>query len=312
MNIFFYTEAGNKRGMGHLVRCYTIYEKIKESYKNVFFYLDSDINYDYKFDDIIYFKWNNLKYDKKFDIVFIDSYEAGLEIYDKLSENSTILVYIDDNGRLNYPSGIILNFAPDANDLFFKNKNSKYIYLLGLDYIPIRKEFISIKKQKQKQIFIMLGGSDVADLSLDVLIALNNIKIKKVIVSNNIRTINKLEKYKNTTVLYRPSDEELISCMASSSIAISTASMTLYELAYLKVPTIIIAINSNQKIGVNQSIKHKIAIQFINIKDINWQENIENAVLNLKNDMLNNTIDGKGTQRIINSVEKIFKERTNV
>lgn len=310
MKIAFYTEAGTKRGMGHLIRCYTIYEQFNLFYKNTSFYLDSDINFNYKFNDIIYFKWNKLKYNKKFDIIFIDSYEASLDIYNQLSQNAKVAVYIDDDSRLNYPPGIILNFAPDANSLFFKHKSSKYTYMLGLGYIPIRKQFLSLKKQKQ--IFIMLGGSDVKNLSLDILNALDNIDIKKVIVINKNELFEQLQNYKNTIILHKPSDEELMSNMASSSIAISTASMTLYELAYLQIPTIIIAINTNQKNGAIQLIKHKIAIQFIDMNDMNWKTNMKHAINSLNDHILNNKIDGKGTQRIVNTTINIFKEKSDV
>ncbi len=301
LKIVFYTEAGTSRGMGHLVRCYTIFKEFKQRYPTTLFFLDSDIDYNYKFEHIEYFKWNNFEINEEYDIIFIDSYEADIKIYNQLQKLSKLTVYIDDYSRLKYPKGVIINFAPDAETLFFTNKLDKYNYMLGLKYIPIRDEFIKIKKEKQKQIFIMLGGSDTSNLSIDIIDTLKDIDIQKVIVSNKKETISKLNKYKNTKVLYKPSDDELISYMANSSIAISTASMTLYELSYLQVPTIIIAVSKNQFIGMNQSINNNIAILGLTIEQ-DWGKKLQKSIMELieKEQQLESKIDGIGTQRIIN------------
>jgi len=54
-DIAFFTEAGFSIGMGYLVRSYAIYQDFSQNNKYDF-YLDSDANYDYKYDNIIYFK----------------------------------------------------------------------------------------------------------------------------------------------------------------------------------------------------------------------------------------------------------------
>jgi len=309
-SVAFYTEAGTKRGMGHLMRSHTICEKFKEENFETSFFLDSDINFDYKFNNINYFSWDKLEIDFNYDVVFIDSYEANIDIYDAISNIAKIAVYIDDYGRLKYPKGIIINFAPDSKELFFKKPQEKYNYLLGLEYIPIRKEFIISNIQKKEQIFIMFGGSDVGKLSESILKSIDNISIPKVIVVNNENTFKELNKYNNTKVLYKPKDSELISAMASSSIAISTASMTLYELSFFNIPTIIIALNHNQKVGAIQSIKHNLAEKLLEIKKENWENKLQDYIEEIRikdNFITKRAIDGKGTQRILNSVKAVLK-----
>lgn len=304
IRIAFYTEAGYSRGMGHLVRSYTIAKKFKQLGFNVSFFLDSDINYDKQFDDLIHFKWESFKINNHYDIIFIDSYEANIEIYNTISKACTTPVYIDDFKRLDYPTGAILNFSPEANDTFYNNKIHKYNYLLGLKYIPIRDEFLDLKIDKKKQIFIMLGGADVANLSLQLIDLLNNINIKKVIVCNN-KTAHQLQQYNNVELLYKPSDNDLIQAMGNSSLAISTASMTTYELAFLKIPALIIAVSRNQEIGMPQLIKHHIAKDFVSIKHDGWKNELNRKVKRLidtKHDEMNNYIDGNGSNNIINAI----------
>lgn len=310
LHIAFYTEAGSSRGMGHLVRSYTIAKKFKQLGFNVSFFLDSDINFDNQFDDLINFKWQDFKINSHYDIVFIDSYEANIEVYNIISQACKTPVYLDDFKRLDYPEGVILNFSPEADNTFYKKKNDKNKYLLGLKYIPIRDEFLNLKADKKDQIFIMLGGSDVANLSIELVKLLNHINIKKNIVSNNKLIAEQLQKYNNINVLYKPSDADLIQAMGNSIMAISTASMTTYELAYLKIPTVIISVSKNQEIGMSQLIKHNIAFDFVSIKNNTWKNDLQNKVkhtLYKKGDEVNNYIDGNGIKKIVHEILELTK-----
>lgn len=307
MKIAFFTEAGSKRGMGHLIRCQTIANEFEQNNIEIKFFLDSDINYDYKFNNLTYFEWERLNINVYYDAIFIDSYEATEEMYNNLQKKTNLGIYIDDYERINYPKGIIVNFAPDSKELFFKNRNKDNEYLLGLDYIPIRKEFLKYQNlKKEKKLFIMLGGSDTANLSLDIIEALKDIDIKKVIVTNNQITNKKLSIYNNVKVLFQPNDDELIKEMESSLYAISTASMSLYELSFLQIPTIIIAVSQNQLSGVSQMLKNKLAISYVDTMQLNWEKNISFQLKNLieYKQIINNQIDGLGAKRIYEYIIK--------
>lgn len=310
ISVVFYTEAGTKAGMGHLIRSYTLYREFKSQNIKSDFFLDSDINFSYKFNDINYFRWDSINISKKYDIVFIDSYIASLDTYNYLYEHSSLLVCIDDYNRLNYPQGVILNFAPDSKELFFKEKEKKYTYLLGLDYIPIRDEFLNLEIKKKNQIFIMLGGMDVENLSTSIIQEIQQVDIPKVIVVNNKNIIDELEKYKDVKVLCKPTDKELVENMANSIMAISTASMSLYELSYLKIPTIVIALNKNQQIGIAQSIRHNIATYQLNLANEYWQKELLKYINLINKNSLNTTskIDGMGTKRVLNKIMKLVRK----
>lgn len=307
MKIAFFTEAGSKRGMGHLIRCQTIANQFEQNNIEINIFLDSDINYDYKFKNLTYFKWEELNINIHYDVIFIDSYEATEDIYNTLQKKTNLGIYIDDFERIDYPKGIIINFAPDSKELFFKNRNKDNEYLLGIDYIPIRKEFLKHKNlKKEKKVFIMLGGNDTANLSLNIIEALQDIDIKKVIVSNDEMTSNKLSKYDNVEILFKPKDKVLIKEMATSDYAISTASMSLYELSFLQIPTIIIAVSQNQITGVSQMLKNKLAISYVDTMRLNWEKNISFQLKNLMEhkQIVDNQIDGLGVKRIYEYIIK--------
>ena len=93
--------------------------------------------------------------------------------------------------------------------------------------------------------------------------------------------------------------------MASSVAAISTASMGAYELAYFKIPTIIVAVAKNQEIGVSQFIRHNLASGSIFINNNEWKTDIKNKIehiLQQKNRYTDNAISNDGTDNIVNEV----------
>lgn len=311
MKIAFFTEAGSKRGMGHLIRCQSIANEFNKNNIYIDFFLDSDINYDYKFQNLIYFKWEDLKIDNFYDVIFIDSYEADFLIYELITHKSNMAVYIDDYERIIYPKGVIINFAPDARKLFFENKKKENNYLLGMDYLPIREEFFKYKYQKKEEkIFIMLGGSDTVNLSQLIIEALKDIKIKKVLVSNNEQMKKELINNENVEILFKPTDEELIKEMSSSSYAISTASMSLYELSFLEISTIVIAVSKNQVDGVSQIMENKLANAYIDVNKKNFLETIKDKIIELmtNQEILEKKIDGLGTKRIYEYIMKGVKK----
>ena len=289
--------------MGHLIRCHTIYTAFKSLGINSYFFLESDMDFSYKFSDINYFKWDGFILDDAYDVIFIDSYEANTEVYKLIANSCKLAVYLDDFKRLHYPKGVILNFSPDADTLLYKHKEKIHTYLLGLAYIPIRDEFSALAPTKKNQLFIMLGGNDTENLSVSICEYLQDLPIKKVVVTNKQNDALLLSKLKNTKVLFKPSDQALIAEMANSSAAVSTASMTLYELAYLQIPTIIVAVSENQEIGALALLKHKIVSKYVSVKASDWLYELKMGIENIQ--PVQRIIDAHGTQRIINKIMEL-------
>lgn len=300
----FFTEAGSGRGMGHLVRTHTILEYFKEKGIDTVLFLESDTNYDYKYNDILYFHWDTFELKEYYDYIFIDSYEADILIYKTIQEHCKTAIYIDDYTRLSYPKGMILNFAPDAHLLFTQEEDIQHNFLLGLQYIPIRDALQNIKVQKKEQIFIMLGGSDTKNLTYKIVDILSELPIKKVVVISNEATAKKLKHFKNTQVLYNPNDTLLAQMMANSSLAISTASMGVYELSYLKTAVLMIAVSYNQVKGIEQLLKYKVAQDFVDINADGYEKELYLKIEALlkNNPLTSSIIDGLGTKKIYEKV----------
>jgi spore coat polysaccharide biosynthesis predicted glycosyltransferase SpsG len=309
MKVAFFTEAGSKRGMGHLVRCQTIASEFIKNGDIVDFFLHSDIDYSYVYDNLHIFKWDSLHLEKFYDVIFIDSYEADISIYEKLSKKVNLTIAIDDYERINYPTKVIINFAAKADETFFKKREKEKEYLLGVEYIPIRDIFFNFQQKKEEKIFIMLGGSDTNNLSSTILEGLKNIYIKKVVVVNNEKA-KELINYEDVEVLFKPTQKQLASQMMSSSYAITTASMSIYELSFLQIPTIIIAVSKNQIIGAPQIIKNGLAKFYVDITAKKWINILEEKmkILISRKEKSEVVIDGLGTKRIYEKINKWIKK----
>ena len=304
-NIAFFTEAGYQRGLGHLIRTTTIERKFQSLGFNTFLFLDSNVNLDKKIRRINYFSWDTLNIKRRFDIIFIDSYSAALPVYEKISNSCKTVVYIDDFRRIEYPGGIILNFAPDAEKYFYYEKKEKHTHLLGINYVPLREELLAINRKPEESIFIMLGGNDIKNLTLEIVETIKSLPLKKFVVTNNLDVVKQLNRYLGVHVLYNSSDEQLFDAMCKSKVAISTASMGAYELAYLKIPTIIMAVSQNQVGGLPQYINHNLAQKMVSIEAKTWKQDLLSHVKNLcepDNQFIENKLDGSGSDNIVNSV----------
>lgn len=266
MKVVIITEGSKKIGFGHITRCLSIYQAFEESGILPLMIINGDhtissllTNKNYEI-----FDWlNNTKklvdHIKDSDIVIIDSYLADYNLYEKISNLTKLAVYMDDNNRINYPKGVILNGSIYAQELeYYPVKGSEY--LLGNQYIPLRKEFWKIPKKSinktVKNVMITFGGDDLRNLTPKIMKALNEQynQLNTIIIIgkgfNNVEIIKKNANVKNE-LIFNPNAREMAEIMFKSDIAISAAGQTLNELARVGTPTITVLVASNQTNHVN-------------------------------------------------------------
>jgi len=268
-----YVDAYKTFGLGHLIRTRTIAKEFGEYKESI----------------------NNFLA-KKADIAIVDSYRAYFLHYKNIANLSKKAIFLDDYNRIQYPKGVLVNIAFNAKKIV-KQKNT--INLLGIDYVPIREEFLNIKSSDKKHILIILGGLDIKSLSCE---------IEKLPFNFLVVTANKEIAKKCKNVLFNPTTKILAKAFSESILAISAAGMSLYELNYLKIPTIAIKVAKNQK-GVYEFQKRgfiKDIFEKVNIKEleksIKWHLNNYDKVLNKYTKRL---IDGCGVKRIKEAVERL-------
>ena len=328
MKVFIITEGSKNIGFGHITRCISLYQAFEERKIIPEFIINGDGSISELLKDINYQMFNWLEERgrlfekvKDADIAVIDSYLADISFYNTLSDLVKLAVYIDDNKRLDYPKGVVVNGNIYAEELNYPKKEGVK-YLLGTKYIPLRKEFWEVPEKKIKEkiesIMITFGGDDMRNMTPKVLKFLreNYPDLKKnVIVGKAFQNIDEIKKNadKNTNLIYYPDANKIKKVMLESDITISAGGQTLYELARVGVPTIGICVAENQLGNVIGWEKTGFLeyVGWYNKNDI--LEKIKDAVECLKDVKVRKTIfkiakrivDGKGSLRI---VDKVIKE----
>ncbi|AEA34591.1 UDP-2,4-diacetamido-2,4,6-trideoxy-beta-L-altropyranose hydrolase [Hippea maritima] len=319
------TEGSNSIGFGHITRCLSLYQAFKKKNIKPKFFINGDDSIielikDTNFEVIDWLKMRKEVFDKlkDFDIVIIDSYLADKEFYDELSKLVKLPVYMDDNKRIDYPKGVVINGNIHAKELNYPKKDG-VIYLLGTEYTPLRKEFWDVPektiREKVQSVMITFGGEDAKNMTPKILRLLseNYPELKKnVVIGKGFRNIEDIKAVadKNTNLIYYPDAEGMKQIMFDADIAISAGGQTLYELARVGVPTIAIAIADNQLGNVRTFEKLKI------IKFVVWWEHIdkinidgfqEQELRKKISKKMQELIDGNGSRRIIKNLIKSYE-----
>lgn len=325
MKVSIVTEGFYHTGYGHITRCLSLYQAFEE--RNIFptLYINGDDKCKSFIPGARYeiFDWLNNQDEliskiKASEIVFIDSYLAPLDLYKRISASSTYPVYIDDNIRLDYPEGAVLNGSINAEQLGYPNKLGT-TYLLGPKYIPLRKDFWQgrekIIKSDIQSVLITFGGQDLGNLTprmLRLLVRNQPELNKKIIVGSGFKNLDLIIEAKDDqTEIYRsPSSAEMLQLMYESDIAISAAGQTIYELARVGVPTIAISVAENQKNNLTGWIKEEFLTSDFNYETVNLENRLLVVFNNYKKRDVRvklsaigrKKVDGLGARRVVQSI----------
>ncbi len=261
MKIFILTEAGSNIGFGHLARCLALYFAFESKgyFPEILIKGDQTAkewlaNARHRFLDWLKEKDQLFNLITDSDVVVIDSYLADLAFYQTISELIKKPVYIDDDKRLTYPRGFIVNGAIYAKNLGY-SENRDITYSLGTEYALLRKEFWSVPEkiinESIEKIMVTFGAEDIRNLMPGILKMLNSSypKLKKIIIiGRGFRNIDKIEEQKdrNVEIAYYPDANLMKREMSLADVAISAGGQTIYELARLGLPTIGICLADNQ------------------------------------------------------------------
>ena len=140
MKVIILTEGGQDIGFGHVARCLSLYQAFETRGYELEFIIAGDDSVK----NVLHIKFKFLNWReeerklffviKNADVVVVDSYLAEYEVYKKISDAINIPVFLDDNCRLDYPRGIVVNWNIHAHDLDYPRDNN-VSYLLGPEYI---------------------------------------------------------------------------------------------------------------------------------------------------------------------------------
>jgi len=266
----------------------------------------------------------------------LDGYHFDSDYQKSIREAGNRLVVIDDYNHLpNYHADILLNQNIGAERIPY-SCDLKTVKLLGPKYALLRTEFLNGKNRiqkhhrRQRRIMVTLGGADPDNITLKVLKALLQTRLKSfgvdIILGPANTNIKKLElEIKSARKASMPLantmqllyNTNMADIMARADMAISAGGSTCWELCFLGIPSLLIIAAENQR-------STAVGLDHIGVACcLGWHEEVDPARLSstLKNLLCNfdqlrsmslrasKIVDGKGRSRLLNLMDWIETPR---
>lgn len=251
----------------------------------------------------------------------VDGYHFGSDYQRIIKESGLRLLFIDDNGHADhYYADIVLNQNLHANEELYRKREPYTKLLLGTKYVLLRREFWPWRGWKReipevaRKVLVTLGGSDPDNVTLKVIQALQQVEVdglEALVVigaaNPNRQELDKVLESSKHYIRLESNARNMPSLMAWADISISAGGSTSWELAFMRLPSLVIALAENQiRIAEMLNIS-KIAIPLGWHEDLSITE-IAESVIKLMTNKNSRTetfmkcldlVDGKGNDRII-------------
>jgi len=255
----------------------------------------------------------------------LDGYYFTPEYQKAIRKEGICLLVIDDMNHLpHYHADILLNQNIHAPDIKYCCDKDTTL-LLGTRYVLLRREFLKYRDYKRlvsnraKNILVTLGGSDPDNVTLKIIEALKLLDEPDIMVRIIIGPANLHQETLRKSIVSAPFSVELLinppdmpALMAWADLALSAGGSTCWELAFFRLPNIILYCADNQKpiseklheygVGLNLGWHTELSSNSIAVA-IN--QIITNQAIRTK--MIENAdglVDGRGAVRICQALEK--------
>lgn len=320
MEIAFRVDGNKTLGLGHVKRCISIANNLKNKKITCFF--------------ITQFKQTKkLLESKGFPVFLINKQNEYLQINQILEKESCSKLVIDSKRKsiksllkkLNKKFKIILIdvFSNDADLVVFSSlKKLEHKYpknsLSGVKYVLHGFEKLPFKKRKKdNSILITMGGTDKNNISENLV----NSFVKSDLSFNFVIVLGEFYPYENKLLKIIKNDPRfqivkspasLISLMQKASIAITTFGITVYETAICQLPSLVIS-HSNENDSAAKFVENFGWILYLGKYNEIVYDNVPRILFNLINDkrklqkMIKSCkqIDGFGPSNVADSIANL-------
>lgn len=329
--VIFRTGGGRQVGMGHLRRCLTLAEALRQMEIESHFLLDGDdmlrerVNaagfgaFTISLENDLSETIEQLK-NLRMQAVVIDSYALQRDYFRALSETGVLTIVIDDLADRELPVDVVINSSVGAECLPYRSRAHTQ-FLLGSKYSLLRPEFAEVPDRKiakqARRVLITLGGSDptgltpklmgwahetIHDAALDVVIG--------PLYTDVARIENTAQDIAGAVALHFD-PKHMRSLMLEADLAISAGGQTIYELAATGTPTIAVCTASNQTVNLMGFSDANALILSGSALDRDLEEKIKEAISHIADDAALRTtlskrsralVDGRGTERTARAI----------
>lgn len=340
MKVVFRADASKEIGGGHVMRSLVLAkELIKRGHECTFLATEKSFDLvpldvanvnkieisESEFDNTDHIE----KLNQDIDIFLIDSYRLSTYYEQKARTVSKLVATIEDIPSKQHNVDVLI-------DPTFERQSSEYNglvpsicrLLLGVKYAPLREEFADLRKslddrkrdaKKKQRILVSLGLTDSHNDTLKILqglAPLTDYIETTVVIGKNSDHKSSIEAFKNDNAGFTLLEnvENMAQLMIEADIAIGAGGSTCWERCCLKLPSIIVVQEDNQK-DIAERLANLGAVIGLGRSVELSPEKIESTVLkvignpDLRKSMSekgSEICDGLGTKRIVDELESLI------
>lgn len=341
--IYFRADSNSQIGMGHLMRCLSVAQKLKEM-TDVSFLCAYEASSDFVRNRGIEaktlfakaFSVDEIKEIEPLisedDLLVLDSYLYDEEYVLALKSKVKVVIF-DDMATTPFDVTALINYNTYASleeyISLYETKDNKPEFLLGGEWAPLRDEFTKVERKLAdtvKNILITTGGGDSKNLGGQIasrLLAVldNDIHIHLICGAANPHYSELCDMAnENASLLIHRSINNMAEMMEQCDLAVSAGGSTCYELCATGVPFVVFSFEPNQRKLAENMQENNVAVLAGHMVDEESCEEVMEAISqkvksliddeHLRQEMFEkgkDLVDGKGSCRLANRLMKIME-----
>jgi UDP-2,4-diacetamido-2,4,6-trideoxy-beta-L-altropyranose hydrolase len=261
--------------------------------------------------------------------IIADGYRFGAEYQRAMKDAGFRLLVFDDYGHAkSYCADLVLNQNPGADARAYGDCAPHTRLLLGEKYVVLREQFASWRTwQRQhptaaRKVLVTLGGADPENVTSKVVAALCALDVEaRIVVGGGNPHLAALQRQlaDPSSRGARPRTELVVDAcnmpelMAWADVAVSAGGSTLWEMAFMGLPSIVILLADNQRgyaelarrTGVGVCLGWHAEVTALDIGSALSRLCLDHAGRSRVSAQLRQLVDGQGTQRVIEAMQSV-------
>jgi UDP-2,4-diacetamido-2,4,6-trideoxy-beta-L-altropyranose hydrolase len=258
--------------------------------------------------------------------VVVDGYQFGAGYQQALKSAGVKILFLDDYGQAaHYCADVVLNQNISGEESTYNNREPYTQLLLGPKYCLLRREFSQWRDWQREirpvahRVVVTMGGSDPQNCTLRVMQALAATAIEglepRVVVGASNPHFESLERYASQNagrIAVWRGVSKMAELMAWADIAVSSAGTTTWELAFMGLPSLLLA-SAKHQLAVAEAVERSRAGINLGWFSETDDQTMANAVRELladgplRKEMAANgrgLVDGQGAGRVVSVLAK--------
>ncbi|WP_293748634.1 UDP-2,4-diacetamido-2,4,6-trideoxy-beta-L-altropyranose hydrolase [uncultured Paraglaciecola sp.] len=296
MRVAFRVEGEPEIGLGHVMRCLALAQRLVASGHQVFFFMSprseyfcrnradwvGDILCISNIDNQLEPEWLGKQCTElKVNWLVLDGYQFDQNYRHTLQSDTYNLAVFDDmNNSGALYADLVINGAPNAASHNYQVTAPNALLAIGQDYQVLRQEFLQSvhnEWQERQNLTLMFGGSDPKKLTFSVLQSLQKLSssIPITVITgaayDGLQDLVDLIKTSALDITHLHDCQNMASVLVNTKLALSAAGGSQFELLACATPSMLVVVAENQK-NASQEAANQGWCKVFNVDDLNADE----------------------------------------